>query len=45
LRFAMLFLYVTLGYILSIPFWAKPLVNNKTIKMSELFTRNIIIKT
>ena len=31
LRAAMLFLFVTLGYILSISFWAKPLSNNKTI--------------
>jgi FHS family L-fucose permease-like MFS transporter len=31
LRFGMLFLYVTLGYILSIGFWARPLINNKTI--------------
>jgi hypothetical protein len=27
----MLFLYVTMGYILSIGFWAKPLITNKTI--------------
>lgn len=40
LRFAMLFLYVTLGYILFIPFWAKPIVNNKTVKLSELFSKN-----
>ncbi len=31
LRFGMLFLYVTLGYILSIGFWARPLINNETI--------------
>lgn len=31
LRTGMLFLYITLGYILSIGFWAKPLVTNKTI--------------
>lgn len=31
LRIGMLFLFLTLGYILSIGFWAKPLVNNKTI--------------
>lgn len=31
LRFGMLFLYLTLGYILSIGFWAKPLINNATI--------------
>ncbi|UTA67109.1 MULTISPECIES: MFS transporter [Emticicia] len=32
LRFGMLFLLITLGYILSIGFWAKPLVTNATIK-------------
>lgn len=31
LRIGMLFLYVTLGYILSIGFWAKPIITNKTI--------------
>ena len=31
LRFGMMFLYITLGYILSIGFWAKPLISNKTI--------------
>ena len=31
LRFGMLFLYVTLGYILSIGFWADPIIENKTI--------------
>ncbi len=39
LKIGMLFIFVTLGYILSISFWAKPLVNNKTIKFSELFNR------
>lgn len=39
LRSAMLFLFITLGYILAIPFWAKPLINNKTIKIAELFGR------
>jgi fucose permease len=39
LKAAMLFLYVTLGYIFSIPFWAKPLVNNKTIRISEFFNK------
>ena len=28
----MIFLYITLGYILSIGFWAKPLISNETIK-------------
>ncbi|SOE21079.1 Fucose permease [Spirosomataceae bacterium TFI 002] len=32
LQLAMLFLLVTLGYILSIGIWAKPLVNNSTVK-------------
>lgn len=31
LRGGMLFLYLTLGYILSVGFWAKPLITNKTI--------------
>lgn len=31
LRFAMLFLLLTLGYVLSIGIWAKPLVNNATV--------------
>jgi len=31
LRAAMMFLYITFGYMLSIGFWAKPLVTNKTI--------------
>ena len=31
LRVGMLFLFIAFGYILSIGFWAKPLVNNKTI--------------
>lgn len=31
LKTGMLFLYITLGYILSIGFWAKPLINNETI--------------
>jgi fucose permease len=32
LRYAMMFMFVTLGYIFSIGFWAKPLVTNVTIK-------------
>jgi MFS transporter, FHS family, L-fucose permease len=31
LRTGMLFLYVTFGYVLSIGFWARPLITNKTI--------------
>jgi len=33
LRPAMLVLYLTLGYILSIGFWARPLIKNETIQM------------
>jgi len=32
LQFAMLTLFVTLGYIFSVGMWAKPLVNNATVK-------------
>ena len=35
LRGGMLFLYVTFGYILSIGFWADPIVTNKTIEFGE----------
>lgn len=31
LKTGMMFIFITLGYILSISFWAKPLVKNKTI--------------
>jgi fucose permease len=33
LKMAMLFLFVTLGYIFSIGFWAKPIISNKTITL------------
>lgn len=33
LRFSMTLLFLTLGYIFSIGFWAKPIVNNKTISL------------
>ncbi len=36
LRTGMLFIYITMGYILSIGFWARPLITNKTI---DLFKR------
>jgi fucose permease len=35
LRTGMLFLYLTMGYILSIGFWAKPLIVNKTIGLFD----------
>lgn len=41
LRMAMLTLFVTLGYVFSIGIWAKPLINNATVKRwSELFRTN-----
>jgi fucose permease len=39
LRFGMMFLYLTLGYILSTGFWAKPLINNQTVKLKHLFKK------
>ncbi|MBE0649687.1 MAG: MFS transporter [Bacteroidales bacterium] len=39
LKTAMLFLFITLGYIYSISLWAKPLINNKTLDMKELFNK------
>jgi len=33
LKMAMLFIFITLGYIFSIGFWAKPIINNKTITL------------
>jgi len=36
LRAGMLLLYVPLGYILSIGFWARPLVHNATVSVREL---------
>jgi len=35
LRFGMFFLYITMGYILSIGFWAQPLIDNKTIELGK----------
>jgi fucose permease len=32
LKYGMLFLYITFGFILSIGIWAKPLINNSKIK-------------
>ena len=35
LKVGMMFLYVTLGYILSIGFWAKPIISNKTVTLKK----------
>lgn len=37
LKLAMLFLFITLGYILSIGIWAKPLVSNATKNIKDVF--------
>lgn len=38
LRVGMLFNFITIAYILSIAFWAKPIINNKTIRIKNIFT-------
>ncbi|MBN2482138.1 MAG: MFS transporter [Bacteroidales bacterium] len=35
LKTAMLFLFITLSYVFSISYWAKPLINNKTVKLKN----------
>jgi fucose permease len=37
LRVGMCFIFLTIGFMMFIGFWAKPLVNNKTITLRELF--------
>lgn len=39
LRTAMLFIFIPLGYLLSISFWARPIINNKIISVKELFKK------
>lgn len=39
LRVALVFICLTIGYIVSIAFWAKPLVSNRRMKLSELFKK------
>jgi len=41
LRTGMLFLYLTFGYILSIGFWARPIILNKTIQQSRKQSKEI----
>jgi fucose permease len=38
LRLAMLTVFATLGYILSIAFWARPLIHNETVGVLDLFS-------
>lgn len=35
LKYGMFFLYITLGYILSIGIWSKPIINNQTISLKK----------
>ncbi len=35
LRGGMMFIYITLGFVFSIGFWAKPLINNKTVSLTK----------
>jgi len=37
LRVGISFVFLTLSYILSISFWAKPLINNKTVSLKDIF--------
>ncbi|MEN8202669.1 MAG: MFS transporter [Bacteroidota bacterium] len=37
LRMGMVFLFLPMAYILSIAYWAKPIVSNKTFRLSEIF--------
>lgn len=39
LKTGMMFMFITIGYILSIGFWAKPLINNHTVKFKELLKK------
>jgi hypothetical protein len=38
LRLAMLTVFATLGFILSIAWWAQPLVRNETVGVLDLFS-------
>ncbi len=40
LRVGMSFVFLTLSYLLSITFWAKPLIKNKTVSLKELFMKS-----
>jgi MFS transporter, FHS family, L-fucose permease len=38
LRIGVSFVFLTLSYLLGLTFWAKPLINNKTVRLKELFS-------
>jgi fucose permease len=42
LRLGMCFLFLTLGFIFSIGFWAKPIITNKTISLFKKKEGNIV---
>ena len=42
LRVGMVVVYITIGYIFAIGFWAKPLVNNKTINLFKKNTKSSV---
>lgn len=42
LKAGMLFIYVTLAYLLFIGMWAKPIITNETIKFKNLFSKKVI---
>ena len=37
LQVGMAFVFIPLGYILSLAFWSKPIISNKTVKIKDLF--------
>ncbi len=39
LRGALLFVCLTIGYIVSIAFWARPLIDNKRYRLQDLFRK------
>ena len=45
LRTALLTVFVTLGFILSVSWWARPLVRNQTIDLADLFRRGRVTTT
>jgi hypothetical protein len=37
LRYALMFLYITLAYTFFLAYYAKPMTNNKTVSLKQLF--------
>jgi fucose permease len=36
LKIGMMFIFIPLAYILSLAFWSKPIISNKTVKIKDL---------